>query len=145
VQTRVEVLGDVPAMVEFLFKDVDPMPLPPPDPAAPAAPPVELAALRLAPLRPTAADWAKAMAPPAAALLDDVIGAYDHVAPWTADALKGELEVIGERHGLKLGKAQAPVRMAVTARTVGPPLFESLEALGHDVVLARLRAARAKL
>ena len=49
------------------------------------------------------------------------------------------------RHGLKLAKAQAPVRVAVTGRTVGPPLFESLEVLGRDETLARLRAARARL
>jgi glutamyl-tRNA synthetase len=40
-----------------------------------------------------------------------------------------------------LGKAQAPVRVAVTGRSVGLPLFESLEVLGADRTLARLRAA----
>jgi glutamyl-tRNA synthetase len=35
--------------------------------------------------------------------------------------------------------------MAVTGRSVGPPLFESLALLGRDRVLARLRAARARL
>jgi glutamyl-tRNA synthetase len=34
------------------------------------------------------------------------------------------------------------VRVAVTGRTVSPPLFESLELLGRDRTLARLRAAR---
>jgi glutamyl-tRNA synthetase len=43
------------------------------------------------------------------------------------------------------GKVQAPVRVAVTGRTVGPPLFESLEVLGRDETLRRLRAARARL
>ena len=57
---------------------------------------------------------------------------------WNADALKAALEAVGERHGLKLGKAQAPVRVAVTGRTVGPPLFESLEVLGRDEDLRRL-------
>ncbi len=42
-----------------------------------------------------------------------------------------------ERYGLKLGKAQAPVRVAVTGRAVGPPLFESLEVLGPDETLRR--------
>ena len=41
--------------------------------------------------------------------------------------------------------AQAPVRVAVTGRTVGPPLFESLEVLGRERTLARLAAARARL
>ncbi len=35
-----------------------------------------------------------------------------------------------ERFELKLGKAQAPVRVAVTGRTVGPPLFEGLGPAG---------------
>ncbi|MEV8152097.1 glutamate--tRNA ligase, partial [Streptomyces fradiae] len=52
---------------------------------------------------------------------------------------------VGEKHGLKLGKAQAPVRVAVTGRTIGLPLFESMELLGRDRVLARLDAAAKKL
>lgn len=51
----------------------------------------------------------------------------------------------GEAHGLKLGKAQAPVRVAVTGRTVGLPLFESLEILGKDRSLSRIDATLAKL
>ena len=46
------------------------------------------------------------------------------------------------RYDLKLGKAQAPPRVAVTGRSVGPPLFESLEVLGRDETLRRLRARR---
>ena len=49
------------------------------------------------------------------------------------------------RSGLKPGKAGAPVRVAVTGRTVGPPLYEALELLGREVTLSRLRAARARL
>jgi glutamyl-tRNA synthetase len=33
------------------------------------------------------------------------------------------------------------VRVAVTGRAVSPPLFESIELLGRDRTLARLRAA----
>jgi glutamyl-tRNA synthetase len=45
----------------------------------------------------------------------------------------------------KLGRFQAPIRVAVTGRTVGPPLFESLAVLGRDRTLRRLAAARAQL
>ena len=45
-------------------------------------------------------------------------------------------------YGIKLGKAQAPVRVAITGRSVGPPLFESLEELGRDETLRRLAVAR---
>ena len=59
---------------------------------------------------------------------------------WNPDALKESLEAVGTQFGLKLGKAQAPIRVAVTGRSVGPPLFESLELLGRDETLRRLRA-----
>lgn len=66
-------------------------------------------------------------------------------AEWNADALKNAILAAGEEHGLKLGKAQAPVRVAVTGRTIGLPLFESLEILGREKTLARVDAALAKL
>ena len=81
----------------------------------------------------------------AAALLDEVIVAYAGLGSWTAPALKEALEVLGTARGLKLAKAQAPVRVAVTGRTVGPPLFESLEVLGRDATLLRLRSALDRL
>ena len=116
VQTRVEVLGDVPSMVEFLFTEVTP----------------------------AEADWDKVMKGPAVEMLDGVIGAYESCA-WQAETLKAELEAVGATIGLKPGKAQAPARLAVTGRSVGPPLYESLEVLGRERTLGRLRAARARL
>jgi glutamyl-tRNA synthetase len=113
VQTRVQVLSDVPGMVDFLFLD-----RPEIDPAA----------------------WDKAMKDPGRAVLADTATAYA-TCEWTAEALKAALEAVGTVHGLKLGKAQAPVRVAITGRSVGPPLFESIEALGRDRTAARLRAA----
>ena len=75
-----------------------------------------------------------------AAVLQEFTVAAADVA-WDATSLKDRLEEIGTAHGLKLNKSQAPIRLAVLGRPVGPPLFESLEVLGRDVVLARLRAA----
>ena len=37
------------------------------------------------------------------------------------------------------------MRVATTGRSVGPPLFESLHALGRERTLSRLRAAAAEL
>ncbi len=89
--------------------------------------------------------WAKAMkAPAAVAMLDAAVDAYAS-CDWSAEALHDVTDVIGQQQGLKLGKAQAPIRVAVTGRTVGPPLFESLELLGRESVLERLRAARQRL
>ena len=45
----------------------------------------------------------------------------------------------------QLSKAQGPVRVAVTGRSVGPPLWESIAALGRDRTLQRLRATRDRL
>ena len=60
---------------------------------------------------------------------------------WQHERLKATLEDVMVRYDLKLGKAQAPVRVAVTGRTVGPPLFEALEVMGRDESLRRMRSA----
>ena len=64
---------------------------------------------------------------------------------WSTEALHAGLLGIGEALGLKLGKTQAPVRVAVTGRTVGPPLFESLQLLGREITLSRIDAAITRL
>jgi glutamyl-tRNA synthetase len=114
VQTRVATLDEVAGYVDFLFL---------------AEPPLDRDALTKA-----------TSAPAAAAVLAEFTDAAESVE-WTAGALHELLEKVGTANELKLGKAQAPVRIAVTGRTVGPPLFESLEVLGRDAVLARLRTA----
>jgi glutamyl-tRNA synthetase len=116
-QTRVNVLAEIIEMVDFAFLDQPPY---------------------------DEASWQKAMKDPAADILADTEKAYRD-APWEAGELKDRLERVGAAHGLKLGKAQAPVRVAVTGRTVGLPLFESLAILGRDRSLARIAAAGARL
>jgi glutamyl-tRNA synthetase len=83
--------------------------------------------------------WTKAFGPDwAMPLLGDVIDVYGALDDWSAVALKSALEGVMERYDIKLGKAQAPVRVAVTGRSVGPPLFESMEVLGRDETVRRL-------
>jgi len=119
IQPRCVTLADAAGVVDFLFL---------------AEPVIDEAA------------WAKTLgSPEAVAVLRQAISAYDTLPIWNADALKATLETAGEANGLKLGKAQAPVRVAVTGRTVGPPLFEALEVLGRDETLRRMRAAEATL
>ena len=119
IQPRCVTLADAAGVVDFLFL---------PDPV------IDEAA------------WAKTFgATESVAVLRDSIVAYEAVVDWTAESLKASLEATGEAHGLKLGKAQAPVRVAVTGRTVGPPLFEALEVLGRAETLRRMRAAEATL
>jgi glutamyl-tRNA synthetase len=112
-QTRIAVMSQIVPMVDFLFLDE-----PPTDQDA----------------------WATMMTDAASALLSDVAAAYESV-DWHADTLRTALEQISAAHQLRLGKAQAPIRVAVTGRTVGLPLFESLEVLGRERTVARLRAA----
>ncbi|MFE0194054.1 glutamate--tRNA ligase [Streptomyces sp. NPDC059008] len=118
-QTRLTVLSDITANVDFLFRKE----------------PVE-----------DEASWTKAMKGDPVALLTTARAKLD-AADWSAgpEPLKEAVLAAGEEHGLKLGKAQAPVRVAVTGRTVGLPLFESLEVLGKERTLQRIDAALAKL
>jgi len=85
--------------------------------------------------------WIKTMRDGATELLWAVHKGFGNVAEWTAETLRATLEEIGAERGLKLGKAQAPIRVAVTGRTVGLPLFESIELLGRDRTLERVRRA----
>jgi nondiscriminating glutamyl-tRNA synthetase len=65
------------------------------------------------------------------------------------DFAAGELEALSrnaaEERGWKAGDFFRPLRVAVTGRTVTPPLFGSMELLGRDRTLARIDAARARL
>ena len=65
--------------------------------------------------------------------------------PWTVDALRATLATVAEHAERKLGKAQAPVRVATMGSSVGLPLFESLEVLGRERTLSRINAALAEL
>ncbi|HEX2851246.1 MAG TPA: glutamate--tRNA ligase [Acidimicrobiales bacterium] len=81
----------------------------------------------------------------AVAILAATLAAFDDLEAWDADSLKHALESVGEANGMKLNKAQAPVRVAVTGRRVGPPLFESLVLLGRERTAERLRRALGRL
>ena len=69
--------------------------------------------------------------------------ALEAVEPFTADRIESALRELAERLALPPRKAFQPIRVAVTGSTVSPGLFESLELLGKDVSLRRLRAAEA--
>jgi len=81
------------------------------------------------------------MAGDAPVWLDAVIAAASEW-PWEASVLHERTFALCEELGANRKKFQAPIRVAVTGRTVGPPLFESMEILGQDEVLRRLRSAR---
>ncbi|MGI8492970.1 MAG: glutamate--tRNA ligase [Acidimicrobiales bacterium] len=120
VQQRARTLAEVYAMTSFLFS-----------PEARADP----------------AEWDAAVArqPAFDALLAEAEARFATVQ-WSVEDLKAATMAAGEAVGVaQLAKAQAPIRLAITGRSVGPPLFESIHALGRDKTLARLSAARRRL
>ncbi len=118
VQERVATLGEVPAMVAFFFLDVVPL---------------------------DAAAFEKVIGsdPLGQAMLDAAIDRFAEL-PFDAEHLHSATIELGESLSLNLRKAQAPIRCAVTGSLVGPPLFESLEYLGRETVIARLSSALAR-
>jgi len=119
VQERVATLGEVPAMVEFFFLDEP---------------------------RVDGASFAKVIEddPAGRVVLEGAIERCEQLGDWSAPVLHESVAALGESMGLPLRKAQAPIRCAITGTLVGPPLFESLELLGRDTTLHRLREARAR-
>ena len=63
------------------------------------------------------------------------------VTDFVPEVLHAALADLSEAMGMKLRKTQAPIRVALTGTSVGPPLFESMVILGLDEVLKRLNAA----
>ncbi len=116
VQTRVVVLSDGWELLKFLNDDVYAI-----DPKAAA----------------------KELTADAVPVLDAALGALDGMEQWTAasieEALKGALI---DGLGLKPRKAFGPIRVAVTGAAVSPPLYESMQLLGRDRSMGRLRDAR---
>ena len=116
VQERVATLREVPSYVEFLFgKDFE----------------IDEASYEKAISRDELAGR----------LMEEVRRRFSEIEAWEAAALKQQLEEVAVRYDRKLGKAQAPIRVATLGRTVGLPLFESLEVLGRPETLARIDSA----
>ena len=119
VQTRIKTLGDAWELLEFLVVSDDDLEL-------------DEKAAR------------KNLKDDAVAPLDAAISALDTVEDWKTATIEGALQkALIEELELKPRKAFTPLRVAVSGRQVSPPLFESMELLGKDSTLARLRAARA--
>jgi glutamyl-tRNA synthetase len=65
------------------------------------------------------------------------------VDPWSAETLERALKELCDELGEKPRTVYLPIRVAVTGSRVSPGLYESLELLGPDVSLDRLRTAAA--
>lgn len=121
VQTRIQVLGEAWALIAFLYVDE-------------ADFTVDEAAAR------------KNLGADAAPVLDAAVAALDALGEWTTPAIEEALKAaLVEGLELKPRKAFGPIRVAVTGSHISPPLYESLELLGRETTLARLRQAQENL
>ncbi|WP_116040686.1 glutamate--tRNA ligase [Amycolatopsis palatopharyngis] len=117
VQERVTVLSDATDMLRFLFIDEESF-------------------------APEEASATKALGPDSEPVLRSALESLEALDSWETGAIEQALkDALVEGLGLKPRKAFAPVRVAVTGRTVSPPLYESMELLGRDKSLGRLRRA----
>jgi glutamyl-tRNA synthetase len=72
-----------------------------------------------------------------------VAAAHDalaHLEPWNAESIEAALRGVLDELGLKPRQGFQPIRVAVTGSRVSPGLFESIELLGRETTLSRLRA-----
>jgi glutamyl-tRNA synthetase len=129
VQERVRTLDEVEPMIEFLVVD---------EPSIDEA------------------SWTKAIAKgkQVVEMLDATLARLGDLGPddWSPEPIEAAVRAAAVDAGLvnaegnpQLSKAQGPVRVAVSGRTVGPPLWESLTVLGRDRTLARLGVTRARV
>ncbi len=120
VQERVTLLGEVPGLVAFLFTDDDDLEI--------------------------EADAGGSLGADAAAVLDAGIAALEGLDDFTPAPIEEALRAaLIDGLGLKPRVAFGPLRVAVSGRRVSPPLFESMELLGKESTLTRLRALRSTL
>ncbi|HYN72446.1 MAG TPA: glutamate--tRNA ligase [Nakamurella sp.] len=117
VQERSALLSEASAMLRFLFVGDDGFAI-----------------------EPVAAD--KVLTPAALPVLQAAIAVLPPAESFTAASISAALKgALVDELGLKPKAAFTPVRVAVTGRTVSPPLYESMELLGRESTLLRLRAA----
>jgi len=114
VQERMQLLGEAPGMLGFLFTADDDLVVE--DDAS-------------ATLKADAGDVLRAG-----------IAALEPLTAWDTESIEGALRAaLIDGLGLKPRLAFGPLRVAVSGRRISPPLFESMEILGKDSTVARLR------
>ena len=119
VQERLRTLSDAPEMLRFFFEEPD--------------------TYRPEQLIPKGRDAAAAIT-----ALTSAATTVRALTDWTPESIEGALRALGERLGWSSRDFFMLLRVAVTGRTVTPPLIESISRLGKETVLNRLeRAARA--
>jgi glutamyl-tRNA synthetase len=74
-------------------------------------------------------------------VLQEGIVACEQLETWENDAILETLSAVAEHSELKRGDYLGMIRVAITGRTVSPPLTESMVILGRDRCILRLRDA----
>jgi glutamyl-tRNA synthetase len=116
IQTRMTTLDEGPELAGFFFKEE-------------IAPPVDM----LVGKDMTAEQSAKAVR--------KAVEILEVLPEFRAENTEAPMRAVAEELGLKAGQFFGILRNAVTGQEVSPPLFESMEIVGREVVLARLRRA----
>jgi glutamyl-tRNA synthetase len=116
IHERMRLLGDVSTVADFFFSELRPY-----DPA------------ELVPQKGDRAMAARALEKAKEVVAD--VPAFDH------QILESALRAAANEIKLKAGQMFQPIRVAVCGRKNAPPLFETLEVLGRDIVLTRINYA----
>jgi glutamyl-tRNA synthetase len=74
-------------------------------------------------------------------LLSEALVLAEHVDDWTHETLEREYMALQERLEASRRDFFGLIRVAITGRTVSPPLFESMELVGRERSVLRLREA----
>lgn len=72
---------------------------------------------------------------------DELYQRIENVEPFSGDSIKAEVEQFMEDHSLKFGDVLPILRLSISGLTKGPSVFESMELLGKEEVLARMQHA----
>jgi len=78
-----------------------------------------------------------------ARILEAAVSALEPVDPWTAAEIERALKRLCDELEEKPRTVYLPIRVAATGSRVSPGLYESLELLGKETALSRLRAGAA--
>ena len=119
IRERVKVLAELPELTRFLLDE---------------------------PLVYDEASWEKVMgSDQVTSVLEGAQVRLEAVQPWETAEIEAALRSMLDDLGLSAREGLQPIRVAVTGSQVSPPLFESIEALGRDLVVSRVENALARL
>ena len=69
----------------------------------------------------------------------ELINVLNPIASFDIETLEKEFRELTTRLGIKTGELVHPTRVALTGRTIGPGLFETMHLLGKETIIKRLR------